>query len=71
VECIIHFCVVLWFVVVEGKSGGEDYRKRSRPVECAKEKRKGIIAERQEKREYGANRAKRAWIEHGPQCGGD
>ena len=48
VECIIHFCVVLWFVVLwrENQCGG-NYRKRSKPVECAKVERKGIIAERE------------------------
>jgi hypothetical protein len=35
VECIIHFLVLVWFVLWRG-----DYRKRSRPVWRARVKRK-------------------------------
>jgi hypothetical protein len=42
-----------------GKSGGGDYRKRSRLVECARVERKCRIAGRERKRFCGLFRAKR------------
>ncbi len=59
--CSFHFLVV-WFGLVwcsvEGKIGGEDYRKRSRPKECAGVESKGKTRDMERKRECGANRAK-------------
>jgi len=43
---LIHFCVVV-YCVVEGKILWRDYRKRSRLIECAKEKRSVECADRE------------------------
>ena len=43
---------------MEGKIGGEDYRKRSRPKECAGVERQGKARDMERKRECEANKAK-------------
>jgi hypothetical protein len=59
VECVIHYVVLCCgLLCCGGESGGEDYRKRSRPVECAGVESKGKGRDMERKRECEAIRAK-------------